>query len=479
MVVGQRQQLFRKKALEQSASPEQLDQLVQVVNPKRWLSLAALGTLVAAGIAWSVLGRIPMTVSGRGILTYPSEVSALQASSTGRILAFNVKVGDTVKKGQVIAIIDQSELQNELQLARNKLAQLQLQDQAARSAQSQRGSLEQTAIAQQRQTLRQRLQTEQNLTPVLQQKAQESIQRERQALNQQLDTLQSLIPTYRERWNLRQELTQEGALSRDDALDAEREYQEIQQQLNQVESQLKELDVKEAEAQREYLRNVNQVADLQAQLQELDTRQATQAEQDLVTATNRQKEIQEMERTIAQLELELQRSSQIVSTHDGQILELSAQPGQQLEAGMSIGVIAAYDPNDALMSIAFLPVSEGMKVKPGMALQTTPSIVKREEHGGIWGTVVDVSDYPVTQQGAASLVGNPDILPGVMGEGPHLAVYAKLETQENGEFRWSASAEGPEQDITSGMTTSVRITVDERTPLSFVLPILKSWAGLS
>jgi HlyD family secretion protein len=31
--------------------------------------------------------------------------------------------------------------------------------------------------------------------------------------------------------------------------------------------------------------------------------------------------------------------------------------------------------------------------------------------------------------------------------------------------------------MTPGMTTTVRITVDQRRPIAYVLPILKQWAG--
>lgn len=117
-MVTQPNNLFRKEALERVASPEQLDQLVKVASPKRWFSLFALGSLVAAGCAWSLLGRIPIIVKGQGVLVYPSKVVTVQSPSSGRILSVNVQVGSSVKKGQVLATIDQSELRKQLQLAR-------------------------------------------------------------------------------------------------------------------------------------------------------------------------------------------------------------------------------------------------------------------------------------------------------------------------------------------------------------------------
>jgi len=63
-----RNSLFRQESLERLSSPEQLDQLMQIVTPKSWVPLGTLGVLVLAGLIWSVVGRIPITVSGQGLL---------------------------------------------------------------------------------------------------------------------------------------------------------------------------------------------------------------------------------------------------------------------------------------------------------------------------------------------------------------------------------------------------------------------------
>ena len=63
-MVTQKHDLFRKEALERISSPERLDQIMQVVSFKKWIPLAAFGTIITAGVAWSVVGRIPVTVDG-------------------------------------------------------------------------------------------------------------------------------------------------------------------------------------------------------------------------------------------------------------------------------------------------------------------------------------------------------------------------------------------------------------------------------
>ena len=468
--------IFRKEALQKVASPEQLDLLVKITNPRRWISLIALGSLVAAGGVWSWFGRIPIVVKGQGVLVYPSRVVTVQASNPGRILELNMKVGDKVKKGQVLATLDQRSLRKKLQLSHDKLSQLKIQDDTAKLAQVQRLSIEQAAIAQQRQTLESSLQTK---TPELRTKEVQAIKRDRRNLLSRLETLKQLQPTMKQRWEEREKLYQQGAVPKDLALKAKQEYIGTQEQINSVKSELNKLDVRETNAQGEYLKNLNQVNDLQAKLKELKSRQANQKEQDLILATNRAKEITETERQISQIELQLLRTSKITSQYDGTVLEIAAKPGQELSSGIGIVTISAQQSDDKLVNVSFLPVSEGKKIKPGMDLQITPSTVKREEYGGIKAKVIKISEYPVSKQGIVSLIGNPDILPSVISEGPHIAVFTQLEKDNstNSGYKWSSS-KGPELQITPGTTTTVRIKIEEKKPIEFVLPIFKNWTGI-
>lgn len=478
-MVPQKSNLFRKEALDRLSSPERLDQLMQVVHPQKWIPLAATGSLIAVGLGWSVFGRIPITVAGQGVLVFPSKVVAFQSPSAGPILTINVRPGDSVKKGQVIGTIDQTELQKKLQLARTKLAQLHEQDRNAVSLQSQRNNLDKNATQEQRQALQQNLEVTQSVTPILRDKGLESIRRERQNLAQNLQITRELLPTFQQRWESREKLFREGAVSSDTVLQARQEFLDTQAKVSQVESQLKQLDVREADAQRQYLQNLNAVKELQAQLKSLDSKVATQAEQDLSVATNRKKEIQETEREIAQLELQLKGKSKIISPYSGRVLEINATPGQALELGARIGTVEAQEPSNKLTSIAFFPVSEGKKIQKGMELQVTPSTVKRERFGGIIGKVTNVSAFPVTQEGAASLVGSAEVLQGVASKGPQIAIFAELQPDSStpSGYQWSSS-KGPQMPMTSGTTTSVRVTVEEQAPITFVFPILKSWSGM-
>ena len=48
--------LFTTEAIDRLSSPERLDHMMQVVSPRSWLPLTAIGCLVAAAGVWSAIG---------------------------------------------------------------------------------------------------------------------------------------------------------------------------------------------------------------------------------------------------------------------------------------------------------------------------------------------------------------------------------------------------------------------------------------
>ena len=61
--------IFRRQALARLATPETLDQRIQVVSPLGWLALLVCALALAGALAWGVFGTYRMTVKGLGLLT--------------------------------------------------------------------------------------------------------------------------------------------------------------------------------------------------------------------------------------------------------------------------------------------------------------------------------------------------------------------------------------------------------------------------
>jgi HlyD family secretion protein len=474
-------QLFRAKSLERLASPEKLDRLMQVVNPRSWLPLVTLGSLVVTAGIWSVYGKIPVTVEGRGVLIYPSKVVPLQSPSEGQLIELKIKPGDRVKKGEVIATVAQIDLRKQLELAEAKLVQLRDQDRDVRLLQTQRSDRDLQFISEQRLTLEQKLQILENITPTLRAKELDSIKSERQRLQTRLQTLQELKPTFAQRLTTRQKLFQQGAIADDVLLKAKQEYLDNNAQINEIKSQLKELEVREADVVKEYLSNLNEIKNIKAQLQELNSKKANLAQQDWENSNSRQKEIQDTEREIARLSKQIENNSQITSQYNGKILETTINLGQVVQPGTRIANVDLDNLEEKMVGITYFSVEDGKKIQPEMTIQITPQTTKRERFGGIVGKVAKISAFPTTKEAAASIVGNSEVVEGLVSQNQAglMQISANLQTDPNtySGYQWSSSS-GPRLKISPGTTTIARVKVDERSPISFVFPLLRSFSGI-
>ena len=565
--MGDQKALFRQESLERLSSPERLDQLMKVVSPKDWLPLATLGSLVGIAFIWSIVGRIPITASGQGVLIYPRQVVAVQSASSGQIKELKVKTGDRVKAEDVIATVELPETQKQLQQQKEKLKELQEQNQGVNRLQGERTKLEFSTIEQQRQSIQERIRNTQALTPILQARITSSIQQQRlsvlerirnttaltptlrdrgrealkaekEALESQLKTAEKSRVTLQRRWDVREGLlnrlaTDENGkplldkngnpikgpvITEDVARQAEQEYlsneanianlkarlreQEARQteaeknfrdnlnSISELQAQLRELDGRESEAEKNYRDNLNSLSELRAQLRDLDSKIPNLKQQTLESLTSRENQIQEVKRAIAQLELQLKQNSEIKSPYSGRVLEVTATSGQILSPGFRLGSIDAEKQSRELLAVTYFAVQDGKKIEQRMKdlkekgkaveVQVTPTTVKRERFGGIKGTVTSVSVFPITKEGAALSVGNADLVESLVAKGPQLEVVAKLkpDTSTFSGYAWSSS-KGPPMKMSSGTTTTVRATVEEVPPITFVLPFLRSFFGLS
>jgi HlyD family secretion protein len=483
MVLGKKQNkdsIFRQDALDRLSSPERLDQLMRVIKPTDWMALVGLGVLVGCGLVWSLVGRIPVTVEGRGVFIQPRQVIDLQATISGQLKSLNIRNGMCVKKGDVLATIEPTEMRQRLQLARGKLTQLQNQVTNSSLVSGQRIQTERSAIAASKLSLQQRLRDTIALTPTLQSKGLDAISEQRRSLQQRLQDAQNLVPVMQKRLDDRKLLEAQGAIPKDAILQVEREYIEARQAVADLEAQLKQLDVQDTQTERQYLENMRAASDLRAQLQELDTRAKRLDQESIDTRNQRDLQIQEVQREITQLSGQINQNSRILSAHNGCVLEVTATAGQVVQPGLRLASVQVGSHTGALMGVTYFAVKDGKKIQPGMKVLITPNTQQRERFGGVIGTVAGVSLLPITPEGAMAVVGNAEVVETLIGTmGAAIEVNTKLQSDPSvpSGFKWSSS-QGPDSQITSGTTAVALVMIEERAPITFILPFLREFTGV-
>ncbi len=113
--------IFRKVSIERLSSPEQLDRMITVTSAKSWLMLIALGCILTAVVIWSITGSIATSVAAKGMLVKSGGIVDISSPERGQISDIRVRPGDFIKKGDIIARLNQSELVDEITALTDKL----------------------------------------------------------------------------------------------------------------------------------------------------------------------------------------------------------------------------------------------------------------------------------------------------------------------------------------------------------------------
>ena len=430
--------LYRAKALERFASPDNLERLVPAVRRRDWLPVLVTGVLLLLAVLWSVAGSVPTVVSGRGLLLRPRRVVQVQALAGGRLLNVYVRGGDEIHSGQLVGKLDQSEIRKRMEEDRSSIATLERQDSLKAGSERQRV----------------RLQAQQDLAE------RQSLSVQRSTLESSLVNAEALVKPLAEHRDAVHEMVKQGLMGRAarDVSDAEFACRDNDIRIEEYKSKLSQID---------------------GQLRAIDSRSAQVGRENFEASSTRRNQIDELRKNISIATVLLQQNGDILSEHDGRVIEVIAGGGQVLPAGGALLSLEMQDTSSKLTSVSYFPIGDGKRIQPGMKIQVTPDTVERQRFGGITGTITAVSPLPVTRAGALSVMGNPDLVQALLGTGAYIEVTAELQTDPAtfSGYRWSSS-HGPNLPITAGLTHLSRVTLEGRAPITYLLPILREATGV-
>jgi len=412
--------IFRKVALERLSSPEQLDQLLRVTEPRGWLALGGLGAVIVASLGWAVFGSIPTEARGEGILLRRGGVSSLVAAEAGQVEELLVGVGDVIATGQVVARIRQEELLRQIQDSRDKLTDVRAEYRDLLRYAGEQRRLRERDLAQQRANL-----------------------------ERSIRALEREVELARERVAVEQQLLADGLITKQTLLASEQRLNAAQDRLASARLERNGLELKRLEAE-----------------QEVDQQAAT-----------REAAIRDLELELRERQARLGETARVIAPRAGRVLELLVDRGDVVSPGTPLLNLEVV--SEELMAALFVPAESGKRVRPGMRVRVSPSTVKREEYGSMLGKVVWASDFPSTVRGMTRLLGNDALVQRLMEQGPLTQVNIALERDPETPtgYRWSSSI-GPAVDISSGTLTSGDVVVREERPIRLLLPTLREKLGV-
>jgi HlyD family secretion protein len=443
------------------------------------LRLLPVGVLFVAFVLWGVFGKIPNRAEGRAGILIPRSSVAIQPREGGRVLALNIRPGDSVKKGQVLATMEFPELETQLQDKRDRLADLKAQNRQIDSVQTNRSQLNSISVAQKRQA---------NLRQIESLRVQlASNQSQREAYLDHLKYLHNFKTSTDERLSAYNNLAKEGVVPR---IGFQSYFFQFSQQevANSVNETQVALDVLKGED--DGLRA--QMQALTAENEALATEKRSIDLEDTVSNVTRYNAIADQQREINTLQAEISANSQVVSLYNGTVEEISVNSGEVVPPSGLIGRLAVDNPNAKTNVVALFKVGDAKQLAPGMEVEVIPDLYDRERYGGIIAKVIKVAQQPVTASELSNLVGSKDLAEKLLlgrdkddRDKPQpinasmTKVLLELQTDPNtpSGFKWT-EGKGAPRAITDGTTADVKALIEERSLLSYLTPAFRWITGV-
>ena len=309
-------QIFQQKALDKLKQPEKAGVIFSITTSTGWIALAAVGISLFSVLVWAFFGVMAEKVTGYGIIVDDTGVVNISPVSSGRILETRFKPGEKVSKGDVVAVIDQSELEQQVYLnAEQAHTATSYEDMRARTAQ--------------------------------------------------------------------------------------------------------------------------------------------------LAATKEQ----------------YHHQAQVISPYDGTITTQRLREGEIIQAGAPLYDVDLQESQD-LMSIIFVPAMLGNKIKPGTTIQVAPGSIDSSLYGSLVGTVVSLSEYPVTSDRVAYWTGNKEFANWVVQKCGGTVMEVRVELTRDSDtksgYLWT-TLKGPDEEIKEGMSCVATAIVDRKSPAAYAFDKLGQW----
>jgi HlyD family secretion protein len=356
-------------------------------------------------------------VKGQGILVEQDALFDVVALAQGQVLEVYVDVDEPVQNGQEVAIISQPEIENKLYEATRTLDHLLEERKVLDALGGEKQESKKQHLAQRRVTL-----------------------------EQSIKLAEVRIVDLRERMEQYEILLKKGLVARKTYLDVKAEYNEMLQKVLEFREELTELPTSKVEAESE--RRKEQI-DIESRI--------IRAEEELSSLKER-----------------LNLAAHVVSPRMGNVIEIFKGPGAYVGLGEPIMSLELHSPEDEFFISAYFPPGQGKRIKKGMRMQVSPSVVKREEYGLMLAEVIHVSSFPATPRGMQHVLGNERLVELLTKDGPPIFVQARLIKSDEtfSGFQWT-SGRGAPVKLQSGTLCQTEVVVGRRRPLSLVIPYLK------
>ncbi|MBX3128159.1 MAG: NHLP bacteriocin system secretion protein [Polyangiaceae bacterium] len=179
---------------------------------------------------------------------------------------------------------------------------------------------------------------------------------------------------------------------------------------------------------------------------------------------------------LERLERQLREAATLESPIDGYVVEVRAAAGDPVVAGRPIVALErATAKQRSLEALLYFDSYTGKTLEPGMRIELSPSVGRKERHGVMIGQVKSVEEFPSTRAGMMGALRNEQLVETFLQQagGVPIAVRAEILRDANTPtgYKWSSGA-GPTLRLTSGTRCDGAVITRTQRPIALVFPAL-------
>ena len=389
------------------------------------VSLAGVGGLL---VLWALFWPVPTEVEGMGVLIYPDNAGILNARAGGQVRELFVKEGEPVARGQVLLKLYLPVLERQLDQQRGNLRQLQRHNDKL----DERDAL--------------RLLTEKRALDTSLAKFSDDRRRYGELQSTYSRKLRNLD------WLAQREVV--APLSS--------EVVSAEQGLTSTSVNLDDVKINEK----------NVVTNYQQVKLTIETQ-----------ALQRRYQIDDLKRQIQVTEAKIAYDGKVHADRDGTMLDLQVIAGQTVGTGQRLGTIGRSEQPSAkdrpLRVVSYFAPADARRLPLGLPVEVVPQWNQRGRFGGIVGKVTQVLTLPATEDDISTTTGNAQLAQALTKNGPVMRSEIELERDPSSVdgYRWTLSGGSGVFPIRDGLTVSTHAYVEWRSPISYVIPGLRSLTG--
>lgn len=180
---------------------------------------------------------------------------------------------------------------------------------------------------------------------------------------------------------------------------------------------------------------------------------------------------------LTKLEAQRDAFAQLRAPIAGRVTEVRFSIGAVVQAGTV--VISLEDMSKPLQALVLIPETEAKRVANDMEVRIQPLHIKPDEYGFMLGKVTFVSEQRISPDELDRILLDQAQVQQLSKLSPFKA-YASLIPDDNPKnktgFKWT-SAVGPPSLVTGGTPCLFQVIVDQKRPISYVIPLVKKTLG--